>query len=57
MNAGGYLDTLTIKKGNKVKISLSKAQIPPGYYQVMVVDTKGKGKGEYSTARWVRVVG
>ena len=57
MNAGGYLQTLSIKKRGKVKLALAKAQMPPGYYQVMVVDTKGKGKGTYSTAKWVRVVG
>ncbi len=57
MNAGGYVQTLTIKKGGKVRLTLAKASMPPGFYQVTVVDTKGKGKGTYSTARWVRVVG
>ncbi len=57
MNAGGYIQTFNIKKRSKVKLTLSKAAMPPGYYQVMVVDTKGKGKGTYSTAKWVRVVG
>ena len=57
MNAGGYLQTLPIKKRGKVKKTLSTATMPPGLYQVMVVDTKGKGKGTYSTVKWVRVVG
>lgn len=57
MNAGGYVQTLPIKKGGKVKLSLSKAQLPPGLYQVTSLDTKGKGKGSYSTVRWVRLVG
>lgn len=57
MNAGGYIETLPIKKGGKVKLSLSTAQLPPGYYQVMTLDTKGAGKGSYSVARWVRLVG
>ena len=57
MNAGGYIQTLKLKKHGKVKLSLSAAQMPPGYYQVMVVDTKGKGKGTYSKAKWVRLVG
>ena len=64
MNAGGYIQTLSIKKygkksakKGKVTLSLSKAQMPPGYYQVMVVKSKGSGKGSYSTSKWVRVLG
>ena len=57
MNAGGYIQTLDIGKSGKVKLKLSKAAIPPGMYQVMVVDSSGKDKGRYSTARWVRLVG
>ncbi|MFT4165230.1 MAG: DUF1929 domain-containing protein [Microlunatus sp.] len=57
MNAGGFIQTLSIKTKGKVKLSLSKAQMPPGYYQVFVVSTKGKTKGKYSTAKWVRVLG
>lgn len=56
MNAGGFIQTLPIKKG-KVTLSLSKAQMPPGYYQVTVVSTKGKTQGKYSTTRWVRLIG
>lgn len=57
LNAGGYIETLDIKSGGKVKLTLSKAQMPPGYYQVMTLDTKGSDKGQYSKARWVKLVG
>ena len=57
MNAGGFIQTLSIKKKGKVKVSLSKAQMPPGYYQVSVVSTKGKTAGKYSVVKWVKLVG
>lgn len=57
MNAGGYIQTFDIKKGGKVTVNLSAATMPPGYYQVTTVDTKGSDKGQYSKARWVKVIG
>ncbi len=57
LNAGGQIETLKIGKGGKVKLSLSKATLPPGEYLVVSLDDKGKNKGSWSLGKSVRLVG
>lgn len=56
LNAGGQIETLKVSKG-KVKVSLGRAQMPPGEYQVFALDKSGKNAGSFSVAKSVKLVG
>lgn len=57
LNGGGQIETFKIGKGGKVKISASRAAMPPGEYLAVSLDKSGRNKGSWSTGRSVRLVG